>query len=174
MTMFRRQKTLGEIGKFLKSNGFNVNGSSGLIQIADALADHLGKPRPFSKDARWEFLAAFVGKPDKYEVWKENRRARKAVTFAAKVVKGAKESFHDSREWMALRYEVLKERGARCECCGATRADGVIIQVDHVKPRSLFPELALKKSNLQVLCRPCNLGKSNKDSTDWREGASLQ
>lgn len=42
------------------------------------------------------------------------------------------------------------------------------IHVDHIKPRSKFPELSLVQSNLQILCADCNLGKSNKDQTDWR------
>lgn len=76
-----------------------------------------------------------------------------------------------SSGWLKLRYQVLKSFGARCQCCGATKDDGVRIDVDHIKPRSLYPELALDFANLQVLCGPCNLGKSNRDSTNWRENA---
>lgn len=65
--------------------------------------------------------------------------------------------------------EVLKERGRRCECCGASPSDGVtVINVDHIKPRARYPELALVKANLQVLCSVCNHGKGNWDETDWR------
>lgn len=53
-------------------------------------------------------------------------------------------------------------------CCGATREDGVQIQVDHIKPRKTHPELALDINNLQVLCEVCNHGKGNWDQTDWR------
>ncbi len=82
-------------------------------------------------------------------------------------------TYHDeflaSYEWRRLRMEVIKERGARCECCGATPADGkTVINVDHVKPRKTHPELALVKTNLQVLCHVCNHGKGNWDQTDWR------
>jgi hypothetical protein len=74
-----------------------------------------------------------------------------------------------SFEWRRLRMQVIKARGARCECCGATPADGsTVINVDHIKPRKYFPELALVKSNLQVLCDKCNHGKGNWDQTDWR------
>lgn len=79
------------------------------------------------------------------------------------------DSFLLSYEWRRLRMEVIKERGARCECCGATPRDGIVIHVDHVKPRKLRPDLALEKSNLQVLCEVCNHGKGNWDETDWRE-----
>lgn len=81
----------------------------------------------------------------------------------------ASQAFLASGEWRRLRMKVIKERGAKCECCGATPADGVtVINVDHVKPRKTHPELALAKSNLQVLCHVCNHGKGNWDDTDWR------
>ena len=64
--------------------------------------------------------------------------------------------------------EALKKYGARCQCCGATPATGATINVDHIKPRKFFPELALSVDNLQVLCHECNHGKGNWDQTDWR------
>lgn len=72
-------------------------------------------------------------------------------------------------EWRTLRMRVLKAFGARCQCCGATAKDGVRIHVDHIKPRSTHPELALVEANLQVLCDVCNQGKGAWDDTDWRE-----
>jgi 5-methylcytosine-specific restriction endonuclease McrA len=42
------------------------------------------------------------------------------------------------------------------------------MHVDHILPRSKFPELELDIDNLQVLCEECNLAKSNIDTTDWR------
>jgi hypothetical protein len=76
--------------------------------------------------------------------------------------------FLESYEWRRIRMVVLKRDGARCACCGATAADGVKMNVDHIKPRRLFPQLALDESNLQVLCEVCNHGKGNWDQTDWR------
>ena len=80
----------------------------------------------------------------------------------------SRQEFYDSRAWLALRYRALLLHGRRCMCCGATAAEGAIIHVDHIKPRSLFPDLELEISNLQVLCKDCNLGKSNRDETDFR------
>jgi hypothetical protein len=71
-------------------------------------------------------------------------------------------------EWRKVRMVVLKKYGARCQCCGATPATGAVIHVDHIKPRKLFPHLALSINNLQVLCHECNHGKGNWDTTDWR------
>ena|SRR5437899_1144892 len=77
-------------------------------------------------------------------------------------------SFYDSPEWLAARYEALKLSGGKCCCCGERPSESNPLHVDHIKPRSKFPHLALALSNLQVLCKRCNLGKSNKDDTDWR------
>lgn len=77
--------------------------------------------------------------------------------------------FYRSRAWRSLRYEALKEYGAKCSLCGATSSSRVL-HVDHIKPRSLFPGMALDIRNLQILCEDCNLGKGNRDDTDWRPG----
>lgn len=79
-----------------------------------------------------------------------------------------KKKFYESPEWRSLRYEVLKEQGARCCLCGRTAKDGVVLHVDHIIPLSKDWSRRLDKDNLQVLCEDCNLGKSNKDCIDWR------
>ena len=84
------------------------------------------------------------------------------------VKKQAGPSFYESDSWRLLRYQALKRHGAKCQLCGATKQDGAILQVDHIKPRSKYPNLALSLDNLQVLCRPCNLGKGAWDESDWR------
>lgn len=78
------------------------------------------------------------------------------------------EAFLKSREWKDFRYKILKERKPICELCGATRRNGTIIQVDHIKPRSEFPQFALNKNACQILCQSCNEGKFDTDETDWR------
>lgn len=74
--------------------------------------------------------------------------------------------FFESHVWQKLRYETLKKYGRKCMVCFASNVE---LHVDHIKPRSKYPYLALDPSNLQVLCRFCNLGKSNRDEIDWRE-----
>ncbi|MCH9024334.1 MAG: HNH endonuclease [candidate division Zixibacteria bacterium] len=79
------------------------------------------------------------------------------------------DDFYSSKEWRSLRYRVLRKYSAECMCCGRSKKnDGVVIHVDHIKPRSKYPYLALDFKNLQLLCEDCNLGKSNIDETDWR------
>jgi len=77
-----------------------------------------------------------------------------------------------SDQWRILRYKTLVQRGNQCECCGQSWSVGNPLQVDHIKPRSLYPKLALEPSNLQVLCRECNTGKGAFDHTDWRKVAA--
>jgi X-X-X-Leu-X-X-Gly heptad repeat protein len=69
--------------------------------------------------------------------------------------------------WAAGIGAAIPEIAAGIATGGAT-AGRFALHVDHIKPRSLYPARALDPENLQVLCRDCNLGKSNKDATDWR------
>lgn len=77
--------------------------------------------------------------------------------------------FYASKEWRILRYRVIKKYGGECMACGKSKKrHGVVIHVDHIKPRSKFPTLSFEFSNLQILCEDCNLGKLDIDQTDWR------
>lgn len=76
--------------------------------------------------------------------------------------------FYKSKEWRYLRYKVLAEQRGRCQLCGRSRKDGAILHCDHIVALSKDWSRRLDKSNIQVLCEECNLGKSNRDSIDWR------
>lgn len=124
-----------------------------------------------------KLLTAWVmGQPVSYEkfggVLREANTQARVKRFVATPVRSKRDrvrkAFYESREWREVRYEALRLCGAKCCCCGRGRTDGVVLHVDHIQPRSKFPHLELEVSNLQVLCEDCNLGKSNKDSTDWR------
>ncbi len=77
------------------------------------------------------------------------------------------DNFYSSLAWQKLRVEALVRYGAKCVLCGADANDAKL-QVDHIKPRSLYPDLALDINNLQILCEPCNKGKSNLYDMQWR------
>lgn len=77
--------------------------------------------------------------------------------------------FYSTQEWRAARYDALRKNNGKCELCGSGKHNGSLLHVDHIKPRSRYPELELDLNNLQVLCDECNLGKGNRDTTDWRE-----
>ena len=78
------------------------------------------------------------------------------------------DEFLSSYSWRQLRMQALRKYGPKCMCCGATPDNGAVMNVDHIKPRRLFPNLALDLDNLQILCHECNHGKGNWDQTDWR------
>lgn len=77
--------------------------------------------------------------------------------------------FYDSPAWMKVRYSALERSKGRCECCGNRPTSINPLHVDHIKPRSKYPKLELAPTNLEVLCRACNLGKGNRYETDWRK-----
>lgn len=110
---------------------------------------------------------------------KERRQKRKAIeTFSRygtppKYHKGMGPEFYLTREWRALRWEVLSTSAdGKCVMCGATRkSSGLSMHVDHIHPRSTHPSLELSKSNLQILCADCNIGKGKSiwQPTDARQ-----
>ena len=72
--------------------------------------------------------------------------------------------FYKTSQWKDVRKIVFNIFGYSCLCCGSKKN----IQVDHVVPRSVSPELALKIKNLQPLCRECNSLKGT-ETIDYRD-----
>ena len=78
-----------------------------------------------------------------------------------------KNVFYQSWEWKEARYKILNKYGPRCMLCGANNNESRIC-VDHIVPISRDWTKRLKLENLQVLCNDCNMGKSNRDTRDFR------
>lgn len=99
-------------------------------------------------------------------------RAKRALDttprYVPYLVKKYGATFYTTETWVKVRYEALRRSNKCCALCGSGASKGSPLHVDHIKPRSRYPELALSLENLQVLCGPCNMGKSNEDETDWR------
>ena len=139
-----------QVAKILKKKLKNSNGWVGLAKNINPKV----QGRVYAKSLVLKFLASHAKKQPKKSPTKEKLNSK---------------DFYESREWRRVRYAVLKKHGARCLCCGRSpNKHGIVVHVDHIKPRSKFPELELNPNNLQILCEDCNLGKSNLDSTDWR------
>ncbi|MEE8288879.1 MAG: HNH endonuclease [Nitrosomonadaceae bacterium] len=83
--------------------------------------------------------------------------------------KNSVSGFYTSFSWARLRYQALRRNDGCCECCGRSKHEGAIMNVDHIKPIKKYPELKLELSNLQVLCGLCNWGKGSKYEEGWRE-----
>ena len=57
---------------------------------------------------------------------------------------------------MNCNYHESKDKRIRLRARGKNSK----IHADHIKPKIFFPELALKASNIQTLCKQCNFKKS--------------
>lgn len=78
-----------------------------------------------------------------------------------------RDEFFASEQWKHLRYAELKLSGRRCYCCGSNSG---VMNVDHIIPLNVAPELKVKPWNLQTLCADCNQGKGWSDITNWKTG----
>lgn len=59
------------------------------------------------------------------------------------------------------RFLVLKRDGYRCQICGRSAQDNVILHVDHKVPKAKGGTNEMR--NLWTLCQDCNLGKMTED-----------
>jgi len=73
--------------------------------------------------------------------------------------------FYRTPVWGKLKRLIYKVFPKQCMRCLSVNAQ---LHVDHIKPRSKFPDIELSISNLQVLCKACNLDKSNLYIKDYR------
>lgn len=150
------QKAAFEAGSVSKSAARAANRKAN----ADERKAKKSEAREFVQKAQRE---GYEKARKEWEAEGKTRSTRKSRTFVMT------DAFLSTYEWRVLRMKALTKYGAVCQCCGASRATGAVMNVDHIKPRRLFPHLALDLDNLQILCHECNHGKSNWDMTDWRE-----
>lgn len=61
--------------------------------------------------------------------------------------------------WDAIRKRIRERDGYRCRCCSVAVRAGV---VDHIKP--LVQGGSNHDDNLQLLCEPCHVDKTNRDN----------
>jgi 5-methylcytosine-specific restriction endonuclease McrA len=142
----------------LKASG--VPASQYRVNFCGLVSQLAGRPM-MSKNEAYDWLAERKGDAI---IPKEIRVPRQRYILSSA-------AFYKSKEWNALRHDALLRSNGCCDLCGRSKRDhGVVLHVDHIEPRSKRPDLALTPSNLQVLCEDCNLGKGNRDNTDWRVG----
>lgn len=74
-------------------------------------------------------------------------------------------SFYYTQDWQVISSFIRSIYPKKCMKCNKKNTE---FHVDHIIPRSIKPDLELDFRNLQVLCKDCNLEKSNKESIDYR------
>lgn len=155
-----RQRALA----YLQSKSVAFHSHLSYQDLAKKLWESTGHPcrENFSKREARKYIKKFLR-----ALGKRPPVAKPNIRQVPKVVHS--KGFLESWEWTTLRYKALQKFGRRCMCCGASPETGAVLHVDHIKPRSKFPHLALDIDNLQILCAACNKGKGNWDDTDFRE-----
>jgi 5-methylcytosine-specific restriction endonuclease McrA len=155
------------VEKYERLTKKHLSANAGIVNIAKAI---LGYQLP--KAASWNFLICYCD-GEKLITGKERQlrnKLRKENPINDIYTKEKAIIFYQSREWRKLRVDVIEEQKGRCQMCGRSyKIHGVTIHVDHIVPISIDWSRRLDKTNLQVLCEDCNLGKSNRYSTDWRK-----
>lgn len=106
-----------------------------------------------------EWLASLVEKENNLDV-----ELNKPITIRKTDYKKLAET--KIRVMPAIRWRVFQRDNWRCLSCGRTSEDGIILHIDHIIPRSKGGRDHI--DNYQTLCETCNIGKSNKDQTDFR------
>lgn len=75
----------------------------------------------------------------------------------------ASASFFNSTRWKSLRNLALRRDDGICQECKRNGRMATGNQIDHIKPRSKFPELAYEIENLQTLCARCHNRKRREE-----------
>lgn len=159
--------TVDIVESFLIENGVNCY-SGGREEVDYALARFLGVKRPDTKRRRDDLINDFYLSNNLSEYALKKKSVASGNRRSKSPRKESVLPFEKSQKWITLRYKALLKYGRRCLCCGATPETGAVMHVDHIRPKSKYPELALDINNLQILCGDCNFGKGNRDETDFR------
>lgn len=101
----------------------------------------------------------------------ERERERRREIAERRPTSDAKRAFYSGLDWRRLRYSALRKNAiahngrSTCELCGSIEEP---MHCDHIVPVSKDWSRRLDPTNVQILCGPCNTGKLNRDSIDWR------
>jgi hypothetical protein len=164
----------GEIEQLIRNHaetrGVTTAKTHSIIPLCFLLSPDVPPPADAQLRVRWMLgVARRLG----LTPWPEDALNNTPSNQAGFLNKTPKTNFYHTRAWRLLRYRTLLKYGAKCMCCGATaRSSGEPLHVDHIKPRSKHPKLALNENNVAVLCAPCNTAKGAWDSTDWRSSVA--
>lgn len=157
-----------KIVHFLRSKGVACKGDEGFVSIAEKMRYWEKKPQVSGRVAIRMAFREFLGRPDVEAFSMPAGTPKREKVSKISDAYAKRQAFYLSKDWRYVRYEALKRSRGVCELCGTAPTPGKPLHVDHIKPRSKYPELEFEISNLQILCDDCNLGKGNRDEIDWR------
>lgn len=150
---------------FLQGEGKDRNGSAFGSTLTMHRCRGSGKQRSLGNSRRVGFASPSTTHQEAMKYGKKDNEIANRLRINS-------DAFLTSPEWKELRKWVLAKYGPKCMKCGYISRGKLRPNVDHIKPRKLFPELALVEDNLQILCGRCNKRKGNKHCTDYRPDQS--
>lgn len=184
--MRNNRKTLKRVAE---RHGVRVLHISNWHQLADRLAEFWGIERVSANKSRrfcfdgMEARGWIPPRPDKREprkadpikdaLWDKSSRnhLRKQDAQPEQRDLASREdcmAFYKTTEWRGVRDKVLAVFGRTCLACGKSEADGVIINVDHIRPLKRYWHMRLDVENLQPICAACNRAKGSRSEIDLR------
>ena len=140
-----------------------------LGKLLKAPKDRLGALKPFGI-SRYDMSKKSIDKLLKRAMinsWRIDREPLSNNEYAELIVNTSRK-FIVNKSWKQLRLEAIKKYGNKCCKCGRVGSRRYPINIDHIKPRKYYPELAMDINNLQPLCGRCNREKGNNNSIDYR------
>jgi hypothetical protein len=133
MLKLHREGKIGDKGRFKKGHIMSVETRKKLSSSLKGMKHPWVKPKPIPK-------GMFAG--SKNPNWKGG------IMLTTKLLR-------KSREYKLFRLSVLERDNYKCIWCGEN--DLKLLEVDHIKPFALYPELRLAIDNGRVLCRKCHM-----------------
>lgn len=131
------------------------NSGEEILKVSESPIENLFSFYLRNLDAEKDFLFFW----NKKKNFKENKKIYE-------VEKGGKYSqFYKTDKWNKLSSKVKSIYGKKCMKCGEEKGE---FHADHIIPRSLDMSKELDIDNLQVLCKKCNIEKSNLEFIDYR------
>jgi len=171
----KRKRTLQKLIKkkliivsWLNKEGYDVDEVTDSLEVLRCAYEFLGRKPPIrvstagAMNSRYGEIIAFI-KPTERHV----RQMVEKEDTALRLEGIDPRKFYKSAAWRKVRYQVLKRDNGKCCLCGRSARDGVVLNVDHIKPLRKYWSLRLDPDNLQTLCAACNHGKGNWDETRW-------
>ena len=76
------------------------------------------------------------------------------------------------KNYKDIKNQLMEKFHGNCAYCGKKLHSNIDANIEHFRPKSIYPELEFEPSNLLLSCRECNVIKSNKFPID-ESGSSI-
>lgn len=76
--------------------------------------------------------------------------------FSSRIYRRSQTHLYSTPEWKRVVRIALERAEYHCEQCGLHKSQVIRLDVHHIVPQAIRPELFLSLGNLQVLCSDCH------------------